>query len=511
MNQVEGTLRGKLGSMLRTGLPHTLLWQTFLLIAILLILALGAWSQIFSYFQEPARARNAAQMVVSVVNLTRTALINAETSRRTDLLIELAALERIRIYAAEATDQLEPLPATRVNRLLEADVRRMMGAHTRFASRWKALEGFWVSFRLDPEDQHDEYWVMLPGDRIENLDSFDWLEWGLGALLAAMLGAYLIASRVGRQMHQIALAARLVGSGQTPTQLDESGPYEIAMVARAFNQMTGDLARTDSDRALILAGVSHDLRTPLARLRLGIEMSGAPDEEICAMVVDIEEMDRIIAQFLDFGRGAPQELVAELDLIELLRDIVEPYRLRGMKIDLHAPESLPVQARALSLRRAIVNLIDNALRYAGVEQSIDLYPGRHGNEIWIEVADRGPGIPETETERMRHPFTRLDEARSNTKGAGLGLAIVERVMRVHEGQLDLLPRDGGGLRAILRLPAKPIRNRPSRQELADEDHANIALAAQAAQSTESAAGHANRFPSAPAGLRPQDSLSEDER
>lgn len=469
MTRADERLRDKLGRVLGTGLPHTLLWQTFLLIAILLILALGVWSQIFSYFQEPARARNVAQMVVSVVNLTRTALINAETSRRTDLLIELAALERIRIYAAEATDQLEPLPNTRANRLLEADVRRVLGTHTRFASRWKALDGFWVSFRLDPEDQHDEYWVMLPGDRIEHLDSFDWIEWGLGALLAAMLGAYLIASRVGRQMHQIALAARLVGSGQTPPQLDESGPYEIAMVARAFNQMTGDLARTDSDRALILAGVSHDLRTPLARLRLGVEMSGAPDEEVSAMVVDIEEMDRIIAQFLDFGRGAPQEALAELDLVELLHDIVEPYRLRGMKIDLRASGPLPLQARALSLRRAIVNLIDNALRYAGIEHRIDVHPARHGNEIWIEIADRGPGIPETETERMRHPFTRLDEARSNTKGAGLGLAIVERVMRAHGGQLDLLAREGGGLRAILRLPLKPERARAPRLEQSEAE------------------------------------------
>ena len=248
-------------------LPRTLLWQTFLMVALLLIIALGSWSQIFRYFQEPARARDVAQMVVSVVNLTRTALINADAGRRTDLLIELAALEGIRIYPAEASDELEPLKATRPMRLLTDDVRSQLGAHTRFASRWKSLSGFWVSFRLEPDDQLDEYWVMLPGERIENPSSFDWLMWGVGALVAAMLGAYLIAARMGKPLRQVEDAAKRVGSGETPMPLDESGPQEIAVVAHAFNQMTSALARTDADRALILAGVSHDLRTPMTRMR----------------------------------------------------------------------------------------------------------------------------------------------------------------------------------------------------------------------------------------------------
>ncbi|CAM5417529.1 ATP-binding protein [Thauera mechernichensis] len=434
-------------------LPHTLLWQTFLLVALLLIVALGAWSQIFRYVQEPARARDVAQMVVSVVNLTRTALINADIDRRVDLLIDMAALEGIRIYPAEQSDELEPLPDTRPHRLLVNDVRRQLGEHTRFATRWKTLNGFWVSFRLDPEDANDEYWVMLPPERIENPDSFGWLGWGGGALLAALLGAFLIVSRVSAPLRQLARAARQVGSGVTPPPQEESGPQEIAVVARAFNQMTSDLARMDADRALILAGVSHDLRTPLARLRLGIEMSGAPDDDVAAMVTDIEEMDRIIGQFLDFGRGTPQEAFALLDLVTLCREVSDPYRLRGVNIRLSTPDHLVVAVRALSLRRALANLIDNALRYAGDECPLDIVVSVSDDEACIEVADRGPGIPETEVERMRQPFTRLEKARSNTKGAGLGLAIVERIVASHHGRLELLPRTGGGLRAILCLPA----------------------------------------------------------
>jgi two-component system osmolarity sensor histidine kinase EnvZ len=420
---------------------------------LVLVLVVAAWSQIFRHFQEPARARDLAQMVVSVVNLTRTALINAEVSRRTELLIDLAALEGIRIYPSEPTDELVPLPATRPMNLLSDEIRRQLGPHTRLASRWKTLDGFWVSFRLDPDD-HDDFWVMLPAERIDPPRGIDWLMWGGGALLVALLGAFLIVSRISAPLRNLARAARLVGRGRRPPRLLETGPQEIADVARAFNQMAGDLARTDADRALILAGVSHDLRTPLARLRLGVEMSGAPEADILPMVADIEEMDRIIGQFLDFGRGDPKEPKRPLDLARLVSEMVEPYRLRGIAVDVEVPASLVVPAQPLPLRRAIANLIDNAVRYAGGDQRITIRLSAGTNEAELEIADRGPGIPEHEVERLRHPFTRLESARSDTKGAGLGLAIVDRIMASHDGRLDLLPRRGGGLRAIVHLPLR---------------------------------------------------------
>lgn len=442
-------------------LPRTLLWQTFFLIALLLTLALATWSQIFRHFEDPARARDLAQMVASVVNLTRTALINAEAQRRTELLIELAALEGIRIYPAEPSDELRPLPDTRSMRLLTDEVRRQLGTHTRFAARWKTLDGFWVSFRVDPDDAQD-FWVMLPSERLEQTRAIEWLIWGGGALLVALIGAYLIVSRISVPLRNLARSARVVGSGRTPPHLPETGPLEIATVAKAFNQMAGDLARTDADRALILAGVSHDLRTPLARLRLGIEMSGAPETDVLAMVADVEEMDRIIGQFLDFGRGEPQEPLQELDLARLVRELAEPYRLRGIDITVNAPKRLIMSVRALPLRRAMLNLIDNAVRYGGEEKPIRITLASREGEALIEVADRGPGIPDADMDRMRHPFTRLENARSNTKGAGLGLAIVERIVASHDGRLELRARDGGGLCAILHLPLERTRSARAR-------------------------------------------------
>lgn len=449
-------------------LPRTLLWQTFLLIALVMIFALGAWFQIFRYLQEPARAKDLSQMVVSVINLTRTALINAEVARRTELLIDLAALEGIRIYPSEPSDELLPLPDTRPMRLLTEEIRAQLGPRTQLASRWKTLDGFWVSFRLDPDDP-DDFWVMLPSERIVESKTFDWLGWGGGALLIALLVAFMVVSRISRPLRDLARSARLVGSGHRPPLLTEYGPLEVSSVARAFNQMAGDLARTDTERALILAGVSHDLRTPLARLRLGVEMSGASEQDVAPMVTDIEEMDRIIGQFLDYGRGEPKEAFQEIDLVALLKDLIEPYRLRGVQIDLITElHTLVVPVRLLSLRRALANLIDNSLRYGDERGPIDITLRSGKTELSIEVADRGPGIPEHEVARLRHPFTRLESARSDTKGAGLGLAIVDRIMQSHDGALDLLTRADGGLRAVLRMPA--TGNRKLQENILQADH-----------------------------------------
>jgi two-component system, OmpR family, osmolarity sensor histidine kinase EnvZ len=450
-----------LAQALGRGLPRTLLWQTFCLIALLVILALAAWSNIYRFFAEVPRAENLAQMVVSVVNLTRTSLINADPGRRQELLIDLAALEGIRIYPAEKDDTVTPLSDGRKMFLLTSEIRRQLGDYTRFGGSWEGLKGFWVSFRLDPEDE-DEYWIMLPQERLQRSSPLEWVGWASAALVLSLVGAYLIVSRVGHPLGAVAAAARAMGQGKYPEPLEEKGPQEIVAVAHAFNQMAGDLARLDADRALILAGVSHDLRTPLARLRLGVELSGAPETEVAAMVTDIEEMDRIIGQFLDFGRDDVHDDTQPLNLTPVLEEIAGAYQRRGATLALTVPDSAIVMIRELPLRRALANLLDNALRYAGSDKPMELAVSQTTEGVTVEVADRGPGIPPADVERMKSPFTRLESARSNAKGAGLGLAIVDRIMRRCGGRFDLLRRPGGGLRACLVFP--PVATREGKQQ-----------------------------------------------
>lgn len=429
-------------------LPKSLLWRTFLLLALLMVLSVIAWAAIFTSLQREPRARQLAQMVVSIVNLSRSALVTAQPDKRRELLLELSDREGIRIYPVDDDEVITPLPeGSPLLQMVAEEVRRKLGAGTRFSMARDEEEGFWVSFDI----QDDEYWLMLPRERVERKYPLQWLGWGLAALLLALAGAYLIMFRVTRPLRTLADAARDIGRGRQPAPLREAGPDEIRSVTHAFNQMSRDLARLDEDRALILAGISHDLRTPLTRLRLAAEMS-ADDDARDGISADIDEMDKIIGQFLDFARDTAGEPPEPTDLNSVIEHVVAPLQRRGARIEPRLAELPLLMLRPLALLRLVSNLINNALRHGGEAAAIEVVTHHMGDRVVLEVLDRGPGIPEEEAERLKLPFTRLETARTGASGAGLGLAIVNRVAQGHGGRFDLLPREGGGLLARVTLP-----------------------------------------------------------
>jgi two-component system, OmpR family, osmolarity sensor histidine kinase EnvZ len=222
----------------------------------------------------------------------------------------------------------------------------------------------------------------------------------------------------------------------------------VRTVSAAFNRMAGSLEAMERDRAMVLAGISHDLRTPLSRLRLALEMSNADSAATEAMITDIAEIDAVIGQFLDFARGADEDK-AQASLGEVLDELAEHYVKLGRKLSFKSHAAPSFRFARMAVRRAVSNLIDNALRYAG--EPIEVEVTENKPLICVEVRDRGPGIPAADSERLKRPFTRMDQSRSGTGGAGLGLAIVDRVARAHGGGLDLLAREGGGLVARLSL------------------------------------------------------------
>ena len=426
--------------------PRSLLWRTFILLAILVIVTTVGWFQIFRSYEREPRARQISQNLISAVNLIRTALITSQPDKRRDLLSEIAERERIQVYPSEPGERVVPLPDLPLLRLVSEAVRKGLGPDTRFAIEREGQPGLWVSFHIDD----DEYWLRVPRERIERQIALRWLGWGALVLALSLLAAYFLVSRLNRPLKALAQAASAIGMGKMPEPVPESGPEEIRMLSQAFNQMSKGLARLDADRALILAGVSHDLRTPLSRLRLGLEMSGAEAQLREGMTADIEEMDRTVNQFLDFARTDGGEPVQSADLAAIAAEVAEHYRRRGKSIatDFSRVPELPLQL--MSMRRVVLNLIDNALRYG--EKEVSLAVRAEDGAVVLQVADRGPGIPDSEVERLKQPFTRLEVARSDKGGAGLGLAIVERVVRAHRGRFELLPREGGGLVARIRLP-----------------------------------------------------------
>jgi two-component system osmolarity sensor histidine kinase EnvZ len=301
----------------------SLFWRSFLLIALLLLASAAATFQLYRVYEREPRARQLAQQTVSIVNLTRSALVNADPVLRRNLLIELNEREGIRLAPVTADETLVPLPDDPIFKLVVEHVRKAIGKQTRFAIVRDKVEGFWVSFTID----EDEYWVMQPPERFELAFGPQWLGAGLGLLALAMVAAWLIASALARPLREIAAAAGAVGRGEASAPLAETGPREMRMVSVAFNRMAGDLAATERERALVLAGISHDLRTPLSRLRLGLEMSGADKATAEGMSADVAEIDAVIGQFLDFARGE-DEPMAPGDLNALAGEIVEGYRKR---------------------------------------------------------------------------------------------------------------------------------------------------------------------------------------
>lgn len=428
-----------------------LLPRLFLLLAAMMIVSALSWSAVFLYSEQAPRARNFAQVLSTIVNLTRSALVAAAPERRNDLLVELTQQESLRIYAAEDNEAPVSEPDEPVLREVLANLRKSLGETTQLATERYGNSGVFVLVDIEG----DRYWIGLPRGRFDRLHSLQWLGWGILAALAALLTATVFVSRVTRPLKRLADGARMVGEGRHPPPLPEDGPEEVAAVAAAFNQMTADLDRLDQDRALILAGISHDLRTPLTRLRMGIEMTATDAATRDGMVADVEEMDLTIGQFLDFARTKATTEQQNENLLTLLEEIAEQYRRRGIELGLDLSDAGSLPINHATLRRAVSNLIDNAIRYAGGSNApgtIEL--GLHGDagSVSIEVRDRGPGIPADETDRLLRPFTRLDAARSNASGAGLGLAIVDRIARQHSGRVFLLPREGGGLIARITLP-----------------------------------------------------------
>lgn len=430
-------------------LPRTLLARTFLLLALLVLLSTAAWLSLFRYIDAEPRARETAQLAASAVNLIRASLFAAAPDKRLALLTDFSTHEGIRLLPAEPEDKVEAMPDSRFHQLLQRELSQRLGAATRVAASVDGESGFWVSFRLDDNDE-EEYWLVLPRERASRNFAAHWLSWSLLAVILALAVAWWIASRISRPLKAMARSVEAVGRGQTPESLAEDGAEELGRLAKAFNTMASDLERHEKDRSEVLAGISHDLRTPLTRLRLEAELSVTDESARQAVVADIEQMETVISQFMDYARTESGEPPCAADLGALIGELAERqgYVGRALPVDIQALPEMMLRPKAIN--RALTNLVDNAWKYGGGD--VRLRAGVVDGAIHIDVSDRGPGIPETEAERLKRPFARLETARTNASGTGLGLAIVERIARLHGGHLDLLPNPGGGLLARIVLP-----------------------------------------------------------
>lgn len=282
-----------------------------------------------------------------------------------------------------------------------------------------------------------------------------------GGALLSLLAAWWLARRAIRPLRRLQEAAASLGRGQTPERLPEAGPREIAALSRRFNEMAREVEDLLAARTVLLAGVSHDLRTPLARLRLAVEMLvRRPSPELAAQVEgDIEVMDRLIGDVLTLARGFGHEAARPVALPALFGDLVRATPGAAERVRVEAGD-ITLEAPAGALRRILANLLENALRY-GRGEPVTLRAEAAGRACRIGVLDRGPGIPAAEREAVFRPFHRLEASRSvSTGGSGLGLAIVRQLAAAQGWTITLGDRAGGGLEAWLEIPlpqAPPLK------------------------------------------------------
>ncbi len=431
--------------------PRSLFGRLALLLFVVVAVALVATIGVFRHDRAALLVRAFSDTKIAQLQAVRAALESSDAAERRETVGRIGREFGVRIVP-ESERPLLGAGASALTQMpeLEARLREQLGPGTvvrpapgrglMFVRVDAAGTGYWIGFPLPPQPQvADEPWRAIV--------------WSLTLAVVLFVAAFGFARYLARPLRDVSAAVDRVGRGESPPPLPESGPSEIANLNRGVNRMTANLRQLEQDRALLLAGVSHDLRTPLARLRLGIEMAARDEATRTGMVADIEEMDRIVGQFLDFARTDREAAPEPQDPGAIVAACVERYVRAGRDVR-YAPGTLPqVPLRPTAYSRLVTNLIDNALAYGS--PPVDVTMVAAGGRLVLEVADRGPGIAPGDVERLKQPFTRASAARTNAggvAGAGLGLAIVDRIARLHGGSFDLLSRDGGGTLARVSIP-----------------------------------------------------------
>lgn len=434
----------------------SLFWRTFFLLALLLAGGVFAWVQTLRALEFEPRAVQAAQQTAGLVNLSRAALKQADGINRVTLVKALANTDgqplAIRVTPREPGDQSEAFEVDRFTRRVAEELRHALGPDTLVARAVNGQQGFWVGFSIDK----DLYWLQADATHGSSLNQSTWLIWVGIAILATLVGSITIASLINRPLKQLSFAASRIREGDLDSRLDENTlTSEIREVNRGFNRMARELARVEEDRAVMLAGISHDLRTPLARLRLETEMSVSDEEAKRNMALDIDQLDAIIDKFMDYARPGETEL-HNVPVAQLVDREAAGFRDPSqIKITVRVPFDLNVLADDTELGRVFLNLFENARRYgrgtySGVAEVL-VTAQRAGNWAIITVRDHGPGVAPEKLPQLTTPFFRGDAARTAATGAGLGLAIVEKAMQRMGGTLELANAPDGGLMAHLRL------------------------------------------------------------
>ncbi|SAL21228.1 periplasmic sensor signal transduction histidine kinase [Caballeronia peredens] len=429
---------------------------------ILLLVALVAVSQVCAiavllhFIQTPRIERAAATFASYIVTLDT--LLRATPPEAAN-----TAVAHLDVRAALPEGAAPSAPESRLRfyqtyqrRTFIESLRRHLPAE--MLVRWQGADTsgdgqqrLWIRAHLSGEPR----WIALPVPEAAHDDGLTTallLSLGLGAL--AIATAYLIQRHLNRPLAHLADAARLVSAGGEPGVLPTDGPTEIAQVSHAFNRMTAALREADATRALMLAGISHDIRTPMTKLRLAMAMSSVPatDASFAASAEGyLDTIDMILQQFMDYAGSGAKEAPVVGDLNALIANLAADFAGLGHEFALDLGRIEPFAFRPISMMRMLMNVMQNAVLYGVTGLEVRTWTDERTKRACIVIADRGKGLGGQDPEALKQPFKR-GGGEGQPKGTGLGLAIVERIARLHGGTLELRAREGGGAQACIELP-----------------------------------------------------------
>lgn len=442
---------------LRPSRGVSLFWRTFFFLALLLVGCTVAWLQTFRALEYEPRALQSANQLASLVNLSRAALVHSDAIARVSLIKTLASEEGLRIAPREPTDTFRLYNTDALSRNVAERLRGRLGLDTLVAREVNGAPGLWIGFTIDG----DPYWLLTDPSRIGPVAGTTWLIWLGTAALLSLTGAALIARLINRPLKKLSFAASRVREGDfNASQLNEAvATSEIREVNIGFNRMAQRLSKIEQDRALMLAGISHDLRTPLARLRLETEMSVDDAQAREHMAADIDQVNAIIDKFLDYAR--PDHLKPERVSLNQVVDaaIFSVGQDPNTYITTNIPRDTAVMGDAVELQRVFSNLIENAMRYGRDPETgiakIDIAAKAKDDDVLVKLRDHGQGVNPEQLEQLTQPFYRGDVSRSAATGTGLGLAIVDRAIARMGGRFALANSSTGGLAAHMKLVKAP--------------------------------------------------------
>ncbi len=430
-----------------------LFWRTFFFLALLLFGSIVAWLQTFRALESEPRAIQSAQQLASLVNLSRAALRYSDSIARVSLIKTLADEERVRIAPREPKDKFDVFVSDEFGEQIAEALKARLGPGTVVAGSVNGEKGLWVGFSIDG----DAYWLLTDPSRVGPSRSSVWVIWLMTAAALSLAGAAFIARLINQPLKQLSFAASRMRDGDFDASLldEQVATSEIREVNIGFNRMAAQLSKIEQNRVVMLAGISHDLRTPLARLRLETEMSVADLDAREHMAADIAQLDAIIDKFLDYARPEPVRLL-RVSLNEAVDSAVYAVAdYEDMDVTVSIPKNLDILADAVDLSRVLANLLENARRYGktpatGIAE-VEIVAKTRDQWVLIKVRDHGPGVAPTVLSKLTSPFFRGDTARTAATGAGLGLAIVDKTILRMGGVFSLVNSSTGGLAAHIKL------------------------------------------------------------